>query len=54
MNNKIIVRVAEGLVNHGHEEAVGMIMLYCSSSIKKGISKKNNQPYSFLSVKLLY
>ena len=46
------VRVAEGLVNHGHEQEVGMIMLYRSSNIKKGISKKNNQPYVFLNIML--
>lgn len=45
-------KVAEGLITHGHEEEVGMIMLYQSSQVKKGVSKKSGQPYAFLNIML--
>lgn len=46
------VRVAEGLIEKEFTEDIGMIMLFTSSNVKKGISKKTGNPYSFLNVVL--
>jgi DNA polymerase-3 subunit alpha len=46
------LKVAEGLLNNKHEGEVAMIMLYTGSNVKKGISKKSGNAYSFLNIAL--
>lgn len=46
------LKVAEGLVNKGYGDEVGMIMLYEGSNVRKGISKKTGKDYCMLNVKL--
>lgn len=46
------VRVAEGLIEKEFTEDIGMVMLFTSSNVKKGVSKKTGNPYSFLNVVL--
>lgn len=46
------LRVAEGLIEKEFQEEIGMVMLFNSSSIKKGISSKSGKPYCMLNVKL--
>lgn len=47
-NNKI----AEGLMKSEHKQAIGMILLFKSSRIKKGTSKRTGRPYCFLSIEM--
>lgn len=44
------VRVAEGFLDAGYEEEIGMILLFEGSEIRKGLSKKTGKPWSLLSV----
>jgi DNA polymerase III alpha subunit len=44
------LRVAEGLIEKEFTEDVGMVMLFTSSNVKKGISNKTGNPYCFLNV----
>ncbi len=44
------VRVAEGFLEANHQEQVAMILLFISSEVKRGISKKTGKPYAFLSI----
>jgi DNA polymerase-3 subunit alpha len=46
------LKVAEGLLNNHHEGEIAMIMLYTGSNVKKGISKKSGNPYSFVNISL--
>ena len=46
------LKVAEGLVNKGYKDEIGMIMLYEGSNIRKGNSKKTGKPYCMLNVNL--
>lgn len=46
------IKVAAGVLEHGHGDDVGMILLYEGSAIRSGISKKSGRPWSLLSVKL--
>jgi len=46
------VKIAEGLINQGYKEEVGMIMLYEGSNIRKGISKKSGKEYCMLNIQL--
>ncbi len=44
------VRLATQLLEKDHTDDVGMILLFESSSVHKGISKKTKKPYSLLSI----
>ena len=46
------VKIAEGLVDKGYKEEVGMIMLFEGSNIRKGIAKKSGKDYCMLNVNL--
>lgn len=46
------VKIAEGLVDKGHESEVGMIMVFEGSNIRKGVSKKSGKPYCMLNIAL--
>lgn len=46
------VKVAEGVLNKGRTEDVGMILLYEGSNVTKGVSKKSGRPWTKLSVNL--
>lgn len=46
------IRIAEGLIEKEFSEDIGMVMLFSSSNVKKGVSKKSGNPYSFLNVVL--
>lgn len=46
------VRVAEGLLEKEFKEDIGMVMLFTSSNVKKGVSKKSGSSYVFLNVVL--
>lgn len=46
------LKVAEGLVNKGFKNEVGMIMLYEGSNIRKGVSKRTGKDYCMLNVRL--
>lgn len=46
------IKVAEGLYKKGHEMEVGMILLFESSAVSKGISKKSGRPWAKLAVHL--
>jgi len=44
--------VAKGLVDKDHDQAVGMVMLFEGSSLKRGISKKTGKPYKMVKIEL--
>jgi DNA polymerase III alpha subunit len=46
------LKVAEGLVNKGFKEEIGMIMLYEGSNVRRGKSKKSGKDYCMLNVRL--
>jgi len=46
------LRVAAGMVENKVERKVGMVLLYNSSLVKKGISKRTGKPYEFLTIEL--
>jgi len=46
------IKVAEGLVNKGYKQEVGMIMLFEGSNIRKGVSKKSGKDYCMLNIRL--
>ena len=46
------VKIAEGLIDKGHDADVGMIMVFEGSSIRKGVSKKSGKPYCMLNILL--
>ena len=46
------VKIAEGMLTNKYEGEVGMFMLYESSTVTKGISKKSGRPWTKLSVML--
>jgi DNA polymerase-3 subunit alpha len=46
------LRIAEGLIAKDFNEDVGMVMLFTSSNVRKGVSAKTGNPYCFLNVEL--
>lgn len=46
------LRIAEGLIAKEYTEDIAMVMLFTSSNVRKGISSKTGNPYSFLNVQL--
>jgi DNA polymerase III alpha subunit len=46
------LRIAEGLIAKEFTEDVGMVMLFTSSNVRKGVSAKTGNPYCFLNVQL--
>jgi len=46
------VKIAEGLIEKGHDQEVGMIVVFESSNIRKGFSKKTGKPYQMLNIRL--
>ena len=46
------IKLAENLLAQDHQGEIGMIMLYTSSNIKKGVSKRTGNPYAFLNIAL--
>ena len=46
------LRIAEGLIEKEFQEEVGMVMLFMSSNVRKGVSAKSGKPYCMLNVKL--
>ena len=45
-------KIAEGLVDKGYKQEVGMIMLFEGSNIRKGIAKKSGKDYCMLNINL--
>lgn len=46
------VKIAEGLIDKGHDAEIGMIMVFEGSNIRKGVSKKSGKPYCMLNIAL--
>ena len=46
------LKIAEGLIQRDHKKDIGMILLFESSTTKKGKSKKTNKPYRFTKINL--
>jgi DNA polymerase III alpha subunit len=46
------IKIAEGILNNGHLENVALILLYESSAVKTGVSKKTGKPWCLTSIKL--
>jgi DNA polymerase III alpha subunit len=46
------IKVAEGVFNNEHSDSVALILLYESSAVKSGVSKKSGKPWCLTSIKL--
>lgn len=46
------VKIAEGLIEKGHDQEVGMIVVFEGSNMRKGTSKRTGKPYSMLNIRL--
>ena len=46
------IKVAEGILKNDHSENIAMILLYESSTVKRGISKRTGKPWCLTSIKL--
>lgn len=46
------LQIAAGMVANNVDREVGMVLLYQSSLVKKGVSKRTGKPYEFLTISL--